>query len=212
TTDMGLSLFLINGDAPGLDARPVTTVDPTRKAAQLRFSDTPAILVGLEGDGERTLRPTLDTAQVMLAAEQVGVAAYCLEMATAYACQRHQFSQPIGSFQAIKHKLANVLLEMEAATSAAMYAAFAADHRPNELAEVACIAAVTCGEAALLAASENVQVHGGIGMTWEHPAHLYLKRATASRILFGDPQRQLERLGELTGIAGEPSFNFAVNG
>jgi alkylation response protein AidB-like acyl-CoA dehydrogenase len=136
----------------------------------------------------------LDLAVVLLAAEQVGLAERALEMATAYAKERTQFDRAIGSFQAVKHKLANVLLEVEAARSAVMYALWAADERPEELPVVACIAGSTCSETALLAASESIQVHGGIGCTWEHPAHLYLKRATTDRLLLGDPQRHLDRL------------------
>jgi alkylation response protein AidB-like acyl-CoA dehydrogenase len=140
--------------------------------------------------------PTCLRAVVLLAAEQLGVAERCLEMATAYAKDRQQFGRAIGSFQAIKHKLANVLLEVEAATSAVMYALWTADRDVAELPVVAAITGWTCSEAALLAASENIQVHGGIGCTWEHPAHLYLKRATTDRLLYGDPQRHLERLAD----------------
>lgn len=201
TSMAGTSLFLVDGTARGLQPQQLTAVDPTRKVARLTFDETPAVLLGTEGDGDRPLRRTLHAAMTLLAAEETGVAEACLEMATEYARQREQFGRPIGSFQAVKHKLATVLLEVEAAKSAAMYATWAADHRPDQLAEVAAIAAVTCGEAALLAAGENIQVHGGMGLTWEHPAHLYLKRATTSRVLFGDPQDHLERLAQLSGIA-----------
>jgi alkylation response protein AidB-like acyl-CoA dehydrogenase len=194
------SLFLVDAGAAGLSARPLDTVDPTRKAAEVTFDATPATLLGPVGGGDEPLRRTLDRAVTLLAAEQVGVAQTCLQTATAYAGQRHQFGRPIGSFQAIKHKLADVLLEVEAAQAAAMYAAWAADHRPNELAEAACIAGVTCSEAALLAAGESIQVHGGMGVTWEHSAHLFLKRATVSRLLLRSPARHLDRLARLTGI------------
>jgi len=194
------SLFLVDAGAAGLWARPLDTVDPTRKAAEVTFDATPATLLGTVGGGDEPLRRTLDRAVTLLAAEQVGVAQACLQTATAYAGQRHQFGRPIGSFQAIKHKLADVLLEAEAAQAAAMYAAWAADNRPDELAEAACIAGVTCSEAALLAAGENIQVHGGMGVTWEHSAHLFLKRATVSRLLLRSPARHLDRLARLTGI------------
>jgi len=196
------SLFLVNAGSPGLSTRPLDTVDPTRRAAEVAFDATPAKLLGALRGGDEPLRRALDRAVALLAAEQVGVAQACLATATTYAGQRYQFGRPIGSFQAIKHKLANVLLETEAAQAAAMYATWVADNRPDELAEVACIAGATCSEAALLAAGENIQVHGGIGATWEHSAHLYLKRATVSRLLLRSPAQHLDRLARLTGIDG----------
>lgn len=190
----GVSLFLVHADAPGLIARPQVVIDPTRKVATISFAETPARLLGTEGDAGATLRASRDIATVLLAAEQVGLARACLNLATEYACQREQFGRPIGSFQAIKHALATVLMEVEVAEAAALYAAFAADHQLPECSESACVAAVTCSGAAMLAASTSIQVHGGIAMTWEHPAHLYLKRATTNSKLFGDTQYQLDRL------------------
>jgi alkylation response protein AidB-like acyl-CoA dehydrogenase len=204
TAPAGTSLFLVDADAPDLHARSLEAVDPTRKVAHLTFAGTPAVLLGAEGGATEPLRRTLDIAITLLAAEQTGVAKACLDTATSYAGSRHQFGRPIGSFQAVKHKLATVLLEVESAVSASMYATWSADEQPAELPEVARIAGVTCGEAALLAASENIQVHGGMGITWEHSAHLYLKRATTSRLLFGDPQHHLEALARLTGITPRP--------
>jgi alkylation response protein AidB-like acyl-CoA dehydrogenase len=194
------SLFLVDAGAPGLSARPLDTVDPTRKAAEVTFDATPATLLGTVGGGDEPLQRTLDRAVTLLATEQVGVTQACLQTATTYAGQRHQFGRPIGSFQAIKHKLADVLLEAEAAQAAAMYATWAADNQPDELAEAACVAGATCSEAALLAAGENIQVHGGMGVTWEHSAHLFLKRATVSRLLLRSPAQHLDRLTRLTGI------------
>jgi alkylation response protein AidB-like acyl-CoA dehydrogenase len=118
-------------------------------------------------------------------------------MATDYAKIREQFGQPIGSFQAIKHKLANVLLEVEAARSAAWYALWCAANREEEIPIVAPLALATCAETAYLATAENIQVHGGIGYTWEHPAHLYFRRATVSRQLLGDPAELRERMLQL---------------
>jgi alkylation response protein AidB-like acyl-CoA dehydrogenase len=205
STPAGLSLFLVETAADGVGVEPVPTVDPTRRTARIELRGATATLLGEEGAGGPALQRSLDEATALLAAEQVGLAERCLEMATEYAKQREQFGKPIGSFQAIKHKLATVLLEVEAATSAMMYALFVADRSPAELAEVACIAGVTCSEAALLAAGENIQVHGGIGATWEHPAHLYLKRATVDRQLLGDPQRHLERLAKSIGLTPDPA-------
>lgn len=203
SSDAGVSLFLVERTAAGVSAEPVETVDPTRKIAHVELDGAPAALLGEDGGGAVALQRALDEAAALLAAEQVGLAERCLEMATEYAQQREQFGKPIGSFQAVKHKLASVLLELEAATSAMMYALFVADRSPTELADVACIAGVTCSEAALVAASENIQVHGGIGATWEHPAHLYLKRATVDRQLLGDPQRYLDRLADRIGLTAE---------
>ena len=193
----GLSLFVVDPGAGGVEVTPVAGVDPTRRQATVTLTSAPAVPLGGLGSGAAALSRTLDVAVVLLAAEQLGLAERCLEMATAYAKERTQFDRAIGSFQAVKHKLANVLLEVEAATSAVMYALWTADRDVAELPLVACIAGSTCSETALLAASENVQVHGGIGCTWEHPAHLYLKRATTDRQLLGDPQRHLARLADL---------------
>lgn len=190
----GPSLFLVETSA--VEVTPVAGVDPTRRQATVTLTSAPAVALGALGSGAAVLARTLDVAVVLLAAEQLGVAERCLEMATGYAKERTQFGRAIGSFQAVKHKLVNVLLEVEAATSAVMYALWTADRNPAELAMVASITGSTCSEAALLAASENVQVHGGIGCTWEHPAHLYLKRATTDRQLLGDPQRHLARLAD----------------
>jgi alkylation response protein AidB-like acyl-CoA dehydrogenase len=192
----GLSLFLVETAAPGVAVTPVVGVDLTRRQGTVVLTDVPAVPLGMPGSGAGALARTLDVAVVLLAAEQLGVAERCLEMATDYAKDRSQFGRAIGSFQAIKHKLANVLLEVEAARSAVMYALWTGDRDPAELPVVAAIAGSTCSETALLAAGENIQVHGGIGCTWEHPAHLYLKRATTDRLLFGDPQRHLARLAD----------------
>lgn len=199
-TPGGCSLFSVDAGDPGLVVEAVETVDPTRRVARLHLTSAPAVLLGREGDAAAVLDRVLDAAVVLLAAEQVGVAERCLETATEYAKTRVQFGRPIGSFQAVKHKLASVLLEVEAATSAMMYGLWVADRRPAELAEVASIAGSTCSEAALLAAGENIQVHGGMGATWEHSAHLFLRRATVSRQLLGDPQSHLERLAGRIGL------------
>jgi alkylation response protein AidB-like acyl-CoA dehydrogenase len=122
------------------------------------------------------------------------VAERALDMARGYALLRTQFGRPIGSFQAVKHKLATVLLEIEAARSAAWYGLWAADSRDGDLPVVASIAQATCSAAAYLAATENLQVHGGIGYTWEHPAHLFFRRATTSRMWLGDPAGHHDRL------------------
>ena len=135
-----------------------------------------------------------------LAAEQVGGAQKVLEMAVEYAKVRVQFGRPIGSFQAIKHKCADMLLEVESAKSAAYYAAWCAAELNDELPSVASLAKAYCSEAYFHAAAENIQIHGGIGFTWEHPAHLYFKRAKSSELLFGDPTYHRELLAQRIGI------------
>ena len=199
-TGEGMSLFAVRGSAPGLARTLLPAFDATRKYARLDFAATPATLLGTAGGAASALARVYDLGCVVLACEQVGVAERALEMARDYALLRTQFGRPIGSFQAIKHKLADVLLELEAARSAAWYGLWAADARPDQLPVVASIAQATCSAAAYLATAENMQVHGGIGYTWEHPAHLYFRRATTSRIWLGDPAGHYERLLSLTRL------------
>ena len=190
----GVSLFAVGGTAPGLARTLLPAFDATRKYARLRFAATPARLIGPDGGAAPALARVYDIGCVALACEQVGVAERALDMARDYALLRTQFGRPIGSFQAVKHKLADVLLEVEAARSAAWFGLWAADCCRDQLPIVASIAQATCSAAAYLAAAENVQVHGGIGYTWEHPAHLYFRRATTSRMWLGDPAGHYERL------------------
>ena len=189
-----LSLFAVTGGAPGLTRTLLPAFDATRKHARLHFDAVPATLVGRAGGADPALAHVFDLGCIALACEQVGVAERALDMARDYALLRTQFGRPIGSFQAVKHKLATVLLEIEAARSAAWYGLWAADSRDNALSAVASIAQATCSAAAYLAATENVQVHGGIGYTWEHPAHLFFRRATTSRMWLGDPAGHHDRL------------------
>ncbi|RMH75920.1 MAG: acyl-CoA dehydrogenase [Actinomyces sp.] len=199
-TDAGVSLFAVAGDAEGLTRTPLSTMDQTRKQARLEFAGTPATLIGTEGEGWSVLERVLDLAAVALAAEQVGGAQKCLEMSVEYAKVRVQFGRPIGSFQAIKHKCADMLLEVESAKSAAYYGAWCAAEMNDELPQVASLAKSYCSEAYFHAAAENIQIHGGIGFTWEHPAHLYFKRAKSSELLFGDPAYHRELLAQRIGI------------
>ncbi|MET8866928.1 acyl-CoA dehydrogenase family protein [Nonomuraea sp. NPDC004580] len=183
-----LVLAYVNGllvTAEPAERETYVTMDESRPLQRLRFDAAPARLLGDGGSWARVR----DLGITALAAEQVGGAARCLEMAVEHAGRRHQFGRPIGSFQAIKHKLADVLLLVESARSAALGAA-------ADVGEVsAAIAGSYCTEAYLTAAGENIQVHGGIGITWEHPAHRYFKRATSDAQLFGPPQAHRARLG-----------------
>ena len=199
-TGKGVSLFAVDGDAAGLTRTSLSTMDQTRKQAKLEFADTPARLIGTEGDGWDVLGKVLDLVVVGLAAEQVGGAQKVLDMAVEYAKVRVQFGRPIGSFQAIKHKCADMLLEVESAKSAAYYGMWCASELNDELPSVASLAKAYCSEAYFHAAAENIQIHGGIGFTWEHPAHLYFKRAKSSELLFGDPTYHRELLAQRIGI------------
>jgi alkylation response protein AidB-like acyl-CoA dehydrogenase len=199
-TDAGVSLFRVDVDADGITRTALATMDQTRKQARVEFAKTPATLVGTDGDGWAVLDRVLDLAAVALAAEQVGGAQKVLEMAVAYAKERVQFGRPIGSFQAIKHKCADMLLEVESARSAAYYAGWCAAELNDELPQLACLAKAYCSEAYFHATAENIQIHGGIRFTWEHPAHLYFKRAKSSELLFGDPTYHRELLAQRLGI------------
>ncbi|QGG95899.1 acyl-CoA dehydrogenase family protein [Actinomarinicola tropica] len=199
-TGSGVSLFAVDGDASGLTRTALATMDQTRKQAKLVFENTPAELIGTEGKGWDVLSTVLDLAAVALAAEQVGGAQECLDTSVQYAKDRVQFGRPIGSFQAIKHKCADMLLEVESAKSAAYYAGWCAAERSDELPAVASLAKAYCSEAYFHAAAENIQIHGGIGFTWEHPAHLYFKRAKSSELLFGDATYHRELLAQRIGI------------
>jgi alkylation response protein AidB-like acyl-CoA dehydrogenase len=199
-TEQGVSLFAVDGDAAGMSRTALATMDQTRKQAKIELSNTPARLIGTDGAGWDTMVRVLDRAAVALAAEQVGGAQMVLDMAVEYAKVRVQFGRPIGSFQAIKHKCADMLLEVESAKSAAYYAAWCASEDNDELPAMASLAKSYCSEAYFHAASENIQIHGGIGFTWEHPAHLYFKRAKSSELLFGDPTYHRELLAQRIGL------------
>jgi alkylation response protein AidB-like acyl-CoA dehydrogenase len=199
-TGKGVSLFTVDAGASGLTRTALSTMDQTRKQARLDFANTPATLLGTEGEGWKVLSTVLDLAAVGLAAEQVGGAQRVLEMAVEYAKVRVQFGRPIGSFQAIKHKCADMLLEVESAKSAAYYGMWCASEMNDELPSVASLAKAYCSEAYFHATAENIQIHGGIGFTWEHPAHLYFKRAKSSELMFGDPTYHRELLAQRIGI------------
>jgi alkylation response protein AidB-like acyl-CoA dehydrogenase len=200
TTAKGLSLFAVEGDAKGVARESLATMDQTRKQSRIVFSDAAAKLVGVEGEALAGLETTLQVAAAALAAEQVGGAQRVLNNAVEYAKTRVQFGRPIGSFQAIKHKCADMLLDVESAKSAAYYAAWAAQERNDELAIAASLAKSFCSEAYFHCAAENIQIHGGIGFTWEHHAHLYFKRAKSSELFLGDPAYHRELLAQRLGI------------
>lgn len=191
----GISLYAVQANSTGLHREVLAGLDRTRKAARLRFDDVPARLIGTDGAAGAGLARTFDLALVALAAEQVGAAQRCLDMAGDYAKSRIQFGRPIGSFQAVKHRCADMLVLVEGARSAALHAAEVAEG--DELPIAAAIAKMTCSEAFLHNALDNMRTHGGIGFTWEHDAHLYVRRAKAAQLMFGSPDMHAERLAHL---------------
>jgi len=199
-TAKGLSLFAVDASASGLTRTALLTMDQTRKQARLEFSNVAATLVGTEGGAQAGLETALQIAAAMLAAEQVGGAQRVLDNAVSYAKDRVQFGRPIGSFQAIKHKCADMLLDVESAKSAAYYAAYCAQELNDELPIAASLAKSFCSEAYFHCAAENIQIHGGIGFTWEHHAHLYFKRAKSSELFLGEPAYHRELLADRLGI------------
>jgi alkylation response protein AidB-like acyl-CoA dehydrogenase len=200
--DTGPALFAVDGDAPGVTRTRLEALDPTRRLARIDLDGATAARVGPDGDAAACLRMVLDLVAVALAAEQVGGAQACLDASVEYAKARVQFGRPIGSFQAVKHKCADTLVRVEAARSAVYHALFVAAEGSSELPASAALAGAYCADAFTHAAKENIQIHGGIGYTWEHDAHLYLKRAKSSQHLYGSPASHRARLAELAGISG----------
>ncbi len=196
----GISLYVVDPDAEGVTRTALQTLDMTRKQAKIEFNNTPAKLLGEEGAGTAALQKTLEQAACLLSAEMVGGAQACLDASTTYAKERYQFGRPIGSFQAIKHKCANMLMEVEMARSAAYYAGWAAAEDPEELSLAASLAKAYCSDAFFHAAAENIQIHGGIGFTWEHDAHLYFRRAKSDEIYLGDATYHRELVAQKLGV------------
>jgi alkylation response protein AidB-like acyl-CoA dehydrogenase len=204
-----IAFYTLNADAAGLTRTPLETLDLTRKQAELTFDGTEATRLG-EGDATAALRKTLEQAATCLASECVGGSEKTLDMAVQYAKDRYQFGRPIGSFQAIKHKCADMLLRLEQAKSAAYYASWAATQDPptggpseghnEELPVAASLAKAFCTESYFANSRENIQIHGGIGFTWEHDCHLYYRRAKSSELYLGDPTHHRELIADKLGI------------
>jgi alkylation response protein AidB-like acyl-CoA dehydrogenase len=183
----------------------VVSLDPTRPLADLAFDRVPARQVATGDAAVRAVAAALTAGAGMLASEQLGVAQRCLDLTVGYVKERRQFARPVGSFQAVKHRLADVWVAITQARAAARYAAAClADDDPDVPVAVA-LAKAACGEAAVLAAQECVQLHGGIGFTWEHPAHIFLKRAKSGSLAFGTPDRHRAVLARLAGLPPPPS-------
>ena len=190
----GLSLFSVRADAAGIERKLLQSADPTRKLARLTFSGAEAELLGEEGAAAAAIDETLDIAAICLANEMVGGAERLRESAIDYANMRVQFGRPIASFQALKHKAADILLEVELAKSAAYCAAAAVDESDEDVPALASIAKAAASEAYMNTAIHTVQMHGGIGFTWDNDTHLWFKRAKSSEVFLGTPAYHRERL------------------
>jgi alkylation response protein AidB-like acyl-CoA dehydrogenase len=192
--DDGVSFFTIAGDAAGLERVQLNSLDPTRKLARLTFNGVDAELLGEEGAAARPLAETLDVAAICLANEMVGGAERLRESAVEYANMRVQFGRAIGSFQTLKHKAADMLLEVELAKSAAYYAAAAADENDEEVSALASLAKAAAADVYMQTAVHTVQIHGGIGFTWDNDTHLWFKRAKSSEVFLGGSAYHRERM------------------
>jgi alkylation response protein AidB-like acyl-CoA dehydrogenase len=190
--EAGLSFFVVDSADPGVSVTPLEVLDQTRHQSRVELVRAAGRRVGVPGGAWTALERALVPTAVALAAEQAGVARRSLEMAVEYSKVREQFGRKIGSFQAIKHKCADMLIGVETAEAVAIGAAAAVDEADPEARTIAHLAVAHCSEVAVHAATENIEVHGGIGFTWEHPAQLYYKRAVAASALLGTPMAQRE--------------------
>jgi alkylation response protein AidB-like acyl-CoA dehydrogenase len=196
----GLALFTLDTHAGGVERRLLESMDPTRKIARIDFQGAHANLLGKLDDGAEPILRTLDRAAIALANEMVGGAQILLDSAVNYAKLRVQFGRTIGSFQAIKHKLADMLLDVELAKSAAYYAAQAAAVDDPEWPALASLAKAAASETYLNTAAECIQIHGGIGFTWDNDTHLWFKRAKSSELFLGQPSYHRELLMQRWGV------------
>jgi alkylation response protein AidB-like acyl-CoA dehydrogenase len=194
------ALYLVDMSASGVAKAPVVSLDMTRQLCDLSFDDAPGTLLASGPAASQAVDAALTAGAAVLAAEQVGLAQRCLDMTLGYVKERRQFARPVGSFQALKHRLADVWVAVTQARAASRYAAAClATSHPDAKVAVA-LAKAYCSETAVHAAQECVQLHGGIGFTWEHPAHLYLKRAKADSIAFGTPDAHRAALASMVNL------------
>lgn len=197
-TATGVELHRVDVTAEGVTVSPVVSLDMSRQLADVELGGVePALLAA---DAGPAVEVALLTGAALLASEQLGVAEWCLQSTVEYVRERRQFGRPVGSFQALKHRLADLWLEISSARAAVRYAARAVADDSDDLPTAASLAQAYASRVAVQAAEECVQLHGGIGMTWEHPAHLYLKRAKADEIALGTPGRHRAILAELVAL------------
>jgi alkylation response protein AidB-like acyl-CoA dehydrogenase len=202
TMEDGVSLFVVPKDAPGLAITPMPSIDETRKLCEVRFDNVAVSQTALLGElhqGWPALARVYDGAAVALAAEMCGGAQRVLEMTVEYAKLREAFGKPIGSYQGVKHKCADMLVEIENAKSLTYYAAWAIDEKQPDAPLAVSMAKSYASDASRKVSNAGIQLHGGIGMTWEHDLHLYMKRAKASEVAFGDATWHRERVASLLG-------------
>ena len=185
---------VVRSDADGVTVLPQPSLDPTRRLSAVRFEGVAVPAEDTLDGAQADFLPVFNVGCVALAAEQTGIAQRTLEMAVEYAKDRHQFGRPIGSYQAVSHRCAQMLLETENARSAALYAAWTADAEPESLSLAASMAKAYASDAGWRVADASIQVHGGIGFTWEHDLHFFLKRAKANAAAFGDAKWHRERV------------------
>lgn len=178
---------------------PVVSLDETRPLSDVDLTGATGTVV--VADAAEAVRSALLVGAALLASEQVGVAHWCLEATVRYLKERRQFGRVVGGYQALKHRLADVYVEVESARAVARHAAAALAAQDEDVEIATCLASSYCADAAVRAAEECVQLHGGLGMTWEHPAHLYLKRAKADQLALGTPGAHRRRLAELIDLA-----------
>ena len=185
----GITLFAIETKRAGVTVKPLKTMDSTRRLSEVKFAGVKAAaadVVGTIGDGWKTLSDIIDKGKVMIAAEMMGGAQKVLDVTVEYAKVRVQFGRPIGSFQAVQHKCANMMIDVEGAKSAVYYAAWAVSNGVAEAPLAAALAKAAASDAYRRVSADGIQVHGGIGFTWDHDMHLYFKRAKSSEFTFGD--------------------------
>jgi alkylation response protein AidB-like acyl-CoA dehydrogenase len=194
STHDGTAVFAVEKHSAGIDVASLPTLDATRPVADITFTDTPARLIGTTGGAGDLLQRVLDCGALAVAAEDAGAARFCLQQSVDYALLRTQFGRQIGSFQAVKHKLADMLVRVELAEAAVEEAALVADQQTPEAAVAACVAHACAADSFRLVAAETIQTHGGMGFTWEHSAHLYFRRAKTSALTFGGPAQYRARL------------------
>jgi acyl-CoA dehydrogenase len=198
----GPGVFAVSGTAPGVRRTPLVTLDQTRKQAVVEFDRAPAVRVDDDAETAARIERAADVSRALLAAEQAGGAQHCLDMTAAYSKTRIQFGRPTGSFQAVKQRLAEMLVKVESARSAAYAAARSVADPGSGSAADARVASLTCTEAFTWVSAETIQLHGGIGFTWEHDAHLYYKRAWSSARLLGSVDDHVRELaGHLEALA-----------
>ena len=190
------ALFLCNLPSPGVNLARNVSMDPDSMSCRVEFDGAPAELLG-ENAPDAALKRLLETSAVAASAQMIGIAGAALDMAVAYARQRTQFDHPIGSFQAIKHKCADMLVATETARSAAYYAAWAVAEDDQSLPLAVSVAKAACGDACRLVCNDCLQIHGGVGFTWEFDVHLYLKRGKLLEYSFGDARWHRERIASL---------------